>query len=582
MKQNVYGSFLPLKKRTAYICLKARRTKQTRHTGSEKGKKEMKRKIIHFLSALLLIFPGFQEEVLGASVRNPVSDSVPYKAVLIEDFLGTWCNNCPRVTDTIDRILDDYPAVRVIGYHTNESRSDVRFLYNMDTWERSCYYDTIRSVPAVYVNGKKIPETARIRSTVADQLQRKTPYSLELESRHFPLRELSRDSFQIRATVRRVAKDTDRDLRLHLSFIQDHLPFAWYNQTEINHANTFMYPDGKGSKVALDGKQEAVFDFSFSLSYQESRLLMNNAHLIAFLQDERIIRYDTLYNGTLLPVKDNTVLQVAETDFSQGDFSYGLQDIFSPDFHVWQTELADGESVQFHNNTFGENLELTWTFDGGQPEISDQPHPTVKYENPGTYSVSLQAEKEGIALTRTRQDLISVLDVKPKFTIEPNPAKPNQKIHLEVVSEADSCEWRFFGGSPFLCYGKTAEVKFPLEGLFNIQLKTFYKSPETGILYAYDSTSAQFVEIRQDADNESIKADKRQETIRILRIPATEASYEIFSPFPLEYAEAYGTDGVRILHTNMNIIDLGNYPEGIYIILVKIEGEMPVSKKIIR
>ena len=537
-----------------------------------------------FLSAVssIILLQGYCQAERAEKNEN-LSDSLPMNAVLIEDFLGTWCNNCPRIADSISRLLEDYPDICVIGYHTNEIRADVSFLYHTDTWQRSCYYDTIRSVPTVFVNGRELDGFSDFRPMVEEGLERKTPYDLQVEARHFPLREACRDSFEIDVKIRKIATDTLRKLRLHLAFTQDHLPFGWYDQPEVNHANTFMFPDGNGTEVSLDAQGEAVFHFAFSKSYQESRLLMNNAHLVVFLQDERTVRHDTLYNGGLKPVKDNSILQVRAVDFSQGAFTYGLETLSEPDFHAWQRETPNGQQIQFHNNTFGNNLSLRWIFEGGQPESSQEAHPVVLYPETGLYDVSLQAESAEGTLSRTRPDWIRVLDVRPRFQADPNPAKPGQTIRLELLSEADSCEWRFFGGSPFLSYGKTTEVEFPLEGMYNVQVATFYRSPQTGILYSYDSTATGFIEIREDASIAPGSLQSETETsLRVMPLPGLDAGYQVLSESPLEYVEVYSMDGSRVLESRNRTFSLSGQSRGIYIVVAKMQGCKPVARKIAR
>ena len=46
-------------------------------------------------------------------------------------------------------------------------------------------------------------------------------------------------------------------------------------------------------------------------------------------------------------------------------------------------------AVNFSNQTMGNELEYSWVFEGGNPSVSDEPNPTVVYDEPGIYPVSL-------------------------------------------------------------------------------------------------------------------------------------------------------------------------------------------------
>ncbi len=96
--------------------------------------------------------------VLGLALvatRPANAQKQPYNIIVVEEFTGTWCVDCPAATDTLAALLKDYPQIEVIGYHLQGAslQPPIQFLYNMDTWMRSGYYDTIRSVPTAFING---------------------------------------------------------------------------------------------------------------------------------------------------------------------------------------------------------------------------------------------------------------------------------------------------------------------------------------------------------------------------------------------------------------------------------------------
>ncbi|MDE7101273.1 MAG: hypothetical protein K2O37_00565, partial [Bacteroidales bacterium] len=332
--------------------------------------------------------------------------------------------------------------MEVISYHLSETRPEVAFFYHMDTYLRSGYYDTIRSVPTVFLNGEKPSKNLRdLRQEIKEKLNEQTSYAMTLEAKHFPLRDTYRDSFEIKVKVERTAPDPTREIRLQLSFTQSHFPYKWYKETEVNHSNMFMYPNAHGTEVVLDNDGKAEFNFAFSVSRRVTKWPAKTGHLVAFLQD-----------------KDRSILQAARADFSTGELTFDTADIKTPDFWATPIELDGSGTVRFYDNTFGQTSSWKWDFEGGSPETSSVSNPVVYYAEPGNYEVSLTTVSEGTSRSFTRGEFVRVLDTKPRIGITPNPARPNQKVRIEVLSLADSCEWLMLGGSTIMSSEKVVET----------------------------------------------------------------------------------------------------------------------------
>ncbi|MDE5609493.1 MAG: hypothetical protein K2I66_03810 [Bacteroidales bacterium] len=503
--------------------------------------------------ALLLIL-GFA--FMGIHKAN--AQTQPYNIVVVEDFMGTWCVDCPQVTDTLAALEKDFPQMEVIAYHLSNliPNPEVAFFYNMDSYIRSCYYDTIYSVPTNFLNGEKTSKKLKdLRQEIKAKLSEQTPYAMTLEAKHFPLREAYRDSFEIKVKVERTAPDPTRELRLQLSFTQSHFPFKWRSQTEVNHSNTFMYPDGHGTAVTLDANGKAEFNFAFSVSRRVTKWPASKGHLVAFLQD-----------------KDRTVLQAARADFSTGALTFDTADIKTPDFWGTPIELDGSGTVRFYDNTVGETSSWNWDFEGGAPDTSSSSHPVVYYAEPGDYEVRLTTVSEGTSRSFTRGEFVRVLDTKPRIGITPNPARPNQPVKLEVLSLADSCEWSLFGSSTMMSSEKEVEITYPREGSFNISLKTYYKSPVTGISYTHDTTAIGAVVISKSADNEAFSDNS-------IRIVKNGDNFEVQTDRAVELVEVYASSGRRLLSTRQKQFSLAGQASGIYIVSVKpVDGAVMIFK----
>ncbi|MBI3136128.1 MAG: T9SS type A sorting domain-containing protein [Bacteroidetes bacterium] len=80
------------------------------------------------------------------------------------------------------------------------------------------------------------------------------------------------------------------------------------------------------------------------------------------------------------------------------------QVLFSGD----RTEICAGESVTFTDESYNLVTGTNWTFTGGSPASSTSSSPTITYNTPGVYSVSLQATDGSTTLTNTKTNYIIV------------------------------------------------------------------------------------------------------------------------------------------------------------------------------
>jgi len=80
------------------------------------------------------------------------------------------------------------------------------------------------------------------------------------------------------------------------------------------------------------------------------------------------------------------------------------------DFYASETLVSLGQSINFSDNSFGDVVSWSWTFEGGTPSTSTQQNPqNITYNETGDYSVSLTiTDGDGNSETLTRNDYIHV------------------------------------------------------------------------------------------------------------------------------------------------------------------------------
>lgn len=73
-----------------------------------------------------------------------------------------------------------------------------------------------------------------------------------------------------------------------------------------------------------------------------------------------------------------------------------------------RSELCDGMSVQFTDQSYHGVTQRLWTFPGGTPDTSTDANPLVTYTTPGTYPVTLEVSDGTSILTNSTSELITV------------------------------------------------------------------------------------------------------------------------------------------------------------------------------
>jgi len=85
----------------------------------------------------------------------------------------------------------------------------------------------------------------------------------------------------------------------------------------------------------------------------------------------------------------------------------------SADFEADQTTVCSGSTVNFTDLSNGATT-WSWAFEGGTPSTSTDQNPTVTYNTPGTYNVSLTVSDGVNSQTENKTDYISVLETPAK------------------------------------------------------------------------------------------------------------------------------------------------------------------------
>ena len=146
-----------------------------------------------------------------------------------------------------------------------------------------------------------------------------------------------------------------------------------------------------------------------------------------------------------------------------------------PDFTADVTEIIEGEQVHFSDLSTQDPTAWSWSFEGGTPATSNEQNPTIRYNTPGSYNVSLTVSNDNCEISKTINGMIIVHGtVSADFNADITAICEGQTVtfHSEAVN-ANSVQWQFFGGSPEFSTELNPVVTYNNEGRYSVKLTAY-------------------------------------------------------------------------------------------------------------
>jgi PKD repeat protein len=122
-------------------------------------------------------------------------------------------------------------------------------------------------------------------------------------------------------------------------------------------------------------------------------------------------------------------------------------------FTADHNEIVSGGTVRFIDTSSGDPFEWAWTFEGGSPATSSIQNPTIRYNNPGLFTVSITATGYGGSDTKTVEEYINVVEVvlpEADFEASKTLILVEESIDFTDMSTGEpfAWYWEFEGGIP--------------------------------------------------------------------------------------------------------------------------------------
>lgn len=176
-----------------------------------------------------------------------------------------------------------------------------------------------------------------------------------------------------------------------------------------------------------------------------------------------------------------------------------LSTAIKPNFSVASQQVLAGESVVFKDESEGQPSSWSWEFEGGVPAKSDLSGPTVVYNQPGTYAVSLEIRNNKTSAIEKKTSFITVSyrDVSADFTSSATAIKQDESATFTDKSTGmpTSWAWEFKSGVTVITSTlQNPTIKFTVAGVYTVKLvatnpKGSSTVTKTNLLTVVDNTS---------------------------------------------------------------------------------------------
>ena len=244
--------------------------------------------------------------LLLISTTTFFAQQVDRQKVVVEVGTGTWCPSCPAVVDILHNFVDQGLEIAIVEYHNGDPYTNpasiIRENYYNFPWFPTTYYDSnhigyddwaTQSVHFQYYEeriNKPSSFTAAINGEVVD------------------------NAISGYVALDKVAFYNGTNLVLHVVVTESNIPEVWQGETELDHVERAMFPDGNGTAIDFSSSDQIVVDFNIDLNPE---WVQENCEITFFIQDN-----DTkeILQGDFVNLEDLSILNIG--DVSQINNAY--------------------------------------------------------------------------------------------------------------------------------------------------------------------------------------------------------------------------------------------------------------------
>ncbi len=292
---------------------------------------------------------------------------VDREQVLIEVGTGTGCPYCPGAAMGLEDLYENGDPVAGIEYHSYNSGDPFN---TPEAAARTSYYN-ISGYPTAYFDGGYNNYVGGSSSSslyssylpiVNARMQVPAEFTVAITGDN------SGDNYDVTVTVSKVAAYSGDNLVVHLALTESDIAYSWQGQSTIEFTERLM-PAGSGGTAVTFPTNNSIVEVAMPFTFDNS-WVKDNCELVAWIQDN----------------SNKYVLNSASVMLPDLDPGYPT---WQANFYADDSTFCESGTAHFHDESIGDPIQYSWTFEGGYPETSDLTNPNVYYAEPGAYDVQL-------------------------------------------------------------------------------------------------------------------------------------------------------------------------------------------------
>lgn len=270
------------------------------------------KKSLSLLLAIMLAMPA-----MFAQTKN-----VARECVLFELLTGVKCYACPDAEHAIQYMLQQGCAIAPVAYQ--DPYFSVPSLYTPEVSARINYYNN-QVCPDLFVDGLTEVEgcygNTYYMSYYNNRIGVESPFTIAMN-----LEPVNGNRYRVNCQVDQVGDCSGTDVRVFIVLTQDHFPYSWQGETELNHLVRDMIPTEQGTHFT---GSSMTFSEEFDINYP-----LENCHLVAWVQN--YVNPREVYQAVIMetnpsPVYDETLTFDVDT--------------------LWVSQNQSPTPLTIHNNT---------------------------------------------------------------------------------------------------------------------------------------------------------------------------------------------------------------------------------------
>ena len=202
------------------------------------------------------------------------AQQVDRQKVIVEVGTGTWCPSCPAVVDILHDFIDQGLEIAIVEYHNNDNYTNPASIL------RENYYD-FPWFPTTYYDANHIGYDDWATQSVhlqyyQDRMNTPSSFTATIGA------EVVDDVLSGVITLNKVAEYNGANLVLHIVVTESDIPEVWQGETELDHVERAMFPDGNGTAIDFSASDQLEIDFSFDV---DPTWVIDNCEITYFIQD---------------------------------------------------------------------------------------------------------------------------------------------------------------------------------------------------------------------------------------------------------------------------------------------------------